>query len=451
MVKFVNIILEMHVIIIVMSLLTSIFIRLPFIRNKIDYKHALYLFYSLMVVSVLLASFGDTGAIKIFGNEESGGATSQLDSSAAVTTFFKIAQAPIKNHFELIAGIVLVSLAMGLVLTGFSLWRLVKTIQKHRIFKSVGHISIRVSENHQMPHAFSLWRKSYVVLPQEALSQRHHLKFIIKHEFEHIRQLDTALIFIMCVLKNLFFINPFIHVLFNTIKNIHELAVDSGIIKRFSKDETSYLRTMAWVFHLNFGEQSPALTNGFFGKNQIKEYAMRIQNIKRTKTKNLNLFLGIMMMIISTVAISCASQQYKEKLALSAVENKDQKNTYKLDVKIYENKKLISYPVILTMDGEEALIMSVNDKKYLEDRKDRTKKIDIGQYNEYTKMQIVTKKIEGSTVNVDVKASIKQSGQKLMQFHLVNKHNEGSVTVLQMGPYTVEMKITRFEQKTASL
>lgn len=450
MVKFVNIILEMHVIIVVMSLLTSIFIRLPFIRNKVDYKHALYLFYSLMVVSVLLASFGDTGAIKIFGNEESDGATSQLDSSAAVTTFFKITQAPIKNHFELIAGIVLVSLVMGLVLTGFSLWRLIKTIQKHRIFKSVGHISIRVSEKHQMPHAFSLWRKSYVVLPQEALSQRHHLKFIIKHEFEHIRQLDTALIFIMCVLKNLFFINPFIYVLFNTIKNIHELAVDSGIIKRFSKDETSYLKTMAWVFHLNFGEQSPSLTNGFFGKNQIKEYAMRIQNIKRTKTKNLNLFLGIMMMIVSTVAISCASQQYKKNLSIESSQKNQEKNLYKINVKIYEGKKVLTNATVISKEGEEAMILSVKDPQFLNEQNSDSMEMDFDKYKDYTKMQIIVKKSSADNVSVDLNASLKHLGEKT-QVHLKNEYKQGAKNDLNIGAYRVEMTVTDFTQKTASL
>lgn len=101
----------------------------------------------------------------------------------------------------------------------------------HRI-KSIGRVSVMVSDTVSVPFSTRGLRKFYVVVPQSIVMDPRTLSVSIAHELQHIRQKDVTSEVVVAALSPLFIINPFFWFMVRRLRKLRELACDFSCLRR---------------------------------------------------------------------------------------------------------------------------------------------------------------------------------------------------------------------------
>ncbi len=279
------------------------------------------------------------------------------------------------------------------------------------------------------------------MVPRISLQNRAYLRQIIGHEAQHIRNLDTSFIYLLFFLRNTFFINPAVHSLFNNLRSLHELHVDQEIALKRPQQKCLYLKTMAWVFESIQLNAYPQLTNGFFGKSRIKEYKMRINNIKNARKQNINFLSVLFFMGLCGLSVACASRYYNENLAVKSLPaKKERKVAYQVAFNIRENGKVMSSPRVISEDGETAAIIMANDPEFIRDQESTELELDIKKYKEALKLEVIASGAEEGYVQMDIKGLI-SNNSGIKEIHIKDKFKMGEL--IRTDGLDADMKVTK--------
>ncbi len=95
-----------------------------------------------------------------------------------------------------------------------------------------------------MPFCWSWVNQNFICIPQHFLTKRDHLRLIMQHELQHIRQGDTNWLHVISILKIFFCFNPFIFLWISLLKQLQEFACDEAIIFTKNVSTTTYAQCL---------------------------------------------------------------------------------------------------------------------------------------------------------------------------------------------------------------
>ncbi len=165
----------------------------------------------------------------------------------------------------------LIGAAILLVLLLVKLYSLYKLVNKVSNTKQANYKLIQLP---QTDIAFSFF--NYLFIGNNA----HGAKTIIRHELVHIRQKHSVDIVFLEMLKIINWFNPFIYLLQNSLKTVHEYIADEQTVAH----ETDPISYSTFLLNNAYGTGGPSVTHSFFNYNLLKK---RITMLNQKKSGNL--------------------------------------------------------------------------------------------------------------------------------------------------------------------
>ncbi len=145
----------------------------------------------------------------------------------------------------------------------------------------IGRISVRRTDRIQAPLTYGCLRP-VILLPGRALEgSGQELRYILQHEFVHIRHWDAVFKLAMVAVLCIHWFNPLVWVMCRLMNRDMELACDEGVLRRFGEDaRAGYAMTL-----IGMEEKKRVLLplyNGF-SKNAIEERVSLIMKYRKIK------------------------------------------------------------------------------------------------------------------------------------------------------------------------
>lgn len=208
--------------------------------------------------------------------------------------------------------------------------------EKHPLKRS---LSIRQTETIAAPLSYGVIRPVILMPKNTEWKNIYQLRYVLEHEYVHIRRLDMLTKLIMIAAVCIHWFNPLVWVMYILFNRDLELSCDETVVRRFGMDIKSVYATAL----ISMEEKKSGLTPlcNSFSKNAIEERIRAIMKIKKTSK---------FAVIISAVLVICVTGGFAtsasslEKKTETAQENGE--TTVALDeVNIREDESLSSSDV----------------------------------------------------------------------------------------------------------
>lgn len=149
--------------------------------------------------------------------------------------------------------------------------------EKHPLKRS---LSIRQTETIAAPLSYGVIR-SVILMPKNTEWKNiYQLRYVLEHEYVHIRRLDMLTKLIMIAAVCIHWFNPLVWVMYILFNRDLELSCDETVVRRFGMDIKSVYATAL----ISMEEKKSGLTPlcNSFSKNAIEERIRAIMKIKKT-------------------------------------------------------------------------------------------------------------------------------------------------------------------------
>lgn len=208
--------------------------------------------------------------------------------------------------------------------------------EKHPLKRS---LSIRQTETIAAPLSYGVIRPVILMPKNTEWKNIYQLRYVLEHEYVHIRRLDMLTKLIMIAAVCIHWFNPLVWVMYILFNRDLELSCDETVVRRFGMDIKSVYATAL----ISMEEKKSGLTPlcNSFSKNAIEERIRAIMKIKKTSK---------FAVIISAVLVICVTGGFAtsasslEKKTETAQENGETTVTLN-EVNIREDESLSSSDV----------------------------------------------------------------------------------------------------------
>ena len=165
--------------------------------------------------------------------------------------------------------------------------------EKHPLKRS---LSIRQTETIAAPLSYGVIRPVILMPKNTEWKNIYQLRYVLEHEYVHIRRLDMLTKLIMIAAVCIHWFNPLVWVMYILFNRDLELSCDETVVRRFGMDIKSVYATAL----ISMEEKKSGLTPlcNSFSKNAIEERIRAIMKIKKTSK---------FAVIISAVLIICVT------------------------------------------------------------------------------------------------------------------------------------------------
>lgn len=165
--------------------------------------------------------------------------------------------------------------------------------EKHPLKRS---LSIRQTETIAAPLSYGVIRPVILMPKNTEWKNIYQLRYVLEHEYVHIRRLDMLTKLIMIAAVCIHWFNPLVWVMYILFNRDLELSCDETVVRRFGMDIKSVYATAL----ISMEEKKSGLTPlcNSFSKNAIEERIRAIMKIKKTSK---------FAVIISTVLVICVT------------------------------------------------------------------------------------------------------------------------------------------------
>lgn len=149
--------------------------------------------------------------------------------------------------------------------------------EKHPLKRS---LSIRQTETIAAPLSYGVIRPVILMPKNTEWKNIYQLRYVLEHEYVHIRQLDMLTKLIMIAAVCIHWFNPLVWVMYILFNRDLELSCDETVVRRFGMDIKSVYATAL----ISMEEKKSGLTPlcNSFSKNAIEERIRAIMKIKKT-------------------------------------------------------------------------------------------------------------------------------------------------------------------------
>ena len=149
--------------------------------------------------------------------------------------------------------------------------------EKHPLKRS---LSIRQTETIAAPLSYGVIRPVILMPKNTEWKNVYQLRYVLEHEYVHIRRLDMLTKLIMIAAVCIHWFNPLVWVMYILFNRDLELSCDETVVRRFGMDIKSVYATAL----ISMEEKKSGLTPlcNSFSKNAIEERIRAIMKIKKT-------------------------------------------------------------------------------------------------------------------------------------------------------------------------
>lgn len=182
--------------------------------------------------------------------------------------------------------------------------------EKHPLKRS---LSIRQTETIAAPLSYGVIRPVILMPKNTEWKNIYQLRYVLEHEYVHIRRLDMLTKLIMIAAVCIHWFNPLVWVMYILFNRDLELSCDETVVRRFGMDIKSVYATAL----ISMEEKKSGLTplcNGF-SKNAIEERIRAIMKIKKTSKFAVIISAVLVICVTGGFATSASSLEKKTETA----------------------------------------------------------------------------------------------------------------------------------------
>ncbi len=166
-------------------------------------------------------------------------------------------------------------------------------------------LSIRQSDQILSPLSYGFWRPVILLPKSTKCGDRFQLRYVLEHEYVHIRYFDAAVKLLMAAALCIHWFNPCVYLMYIFFNRDLELACDEAVVRRFGEEKKS---AYAMALIEMEEEKSGLLPLGnSFSKNAIEERIGAIMKIKKISPLVHGLSAALVCGITLLFATSCGS------------------------------------------------------------------------------------------------------------------------------------------------
>ena len=182
--------------------------------------------------------------------------------------------------------------------------------EKHPLKRS---LSIRQTETIAAPLSYGVIRPVILMPKNTEWKNIYQLRYVLEHEYVHIRRLDMLTKLIMIAAVCIHWFNPLVWVMYSLFNRDLELSCDETVVRRFGMDIKSVYATAL----ISMEEKKSGLTPlcNSFSKNAIEERIRAIMKIKKTSKFAVIISAVLVICVTGGFATSASSLEKKTETA----------------------------------------------------------------------------------------------------------------------------------------
>ena len=182
--------------------------------------------------------------------------------------------------------------------------------EKHPLKRS---LSIRQTETIAAPLSYGVIRPVILMPKNTEWKNIYQLRYVLEHEYVHIRRLDMLTKLIMIAAGCIHWFNPLVWVMYFLFNRDLELSCDETVVRRFGMDIKSVYATAL----ISMEEKKSGLTPlcNSFSKNAIEERIRAIMKIKKTSKFAVIISAVLVICVTGGFATSASSLEKKTETA----------------------------------------------------------------------------------------------------------------------------------------
>lgn len=182
--------------------------------------------------------------------------------------------------------------------------------EKHPLKRS---LSIRQTETIVAPLSYGVIRPVILMPKNTEWKNIYQLRYVLEHEYVHIRRLDMLTKLIMIAAVCIHWFNPLVWVMYILFNRDLELSCDETVVRRFGMDIKSVYATAL----ISMEEKKSGLTPlcNSFSKNAIEERIRAIMKIKKTSKFAVMISAVLVICVTGGFATSASSLEKKTETA----------------------------------------------------------------------------------------------------------------------------------------
>ena len=182
--------------------------------------------------------------------------------------------------------------------------------EKHPLKRS---LSIRQTETIAAPLSYGVIRPVILMPKNTEWKNIYQLRYVLEHEYVHIRRLDMLTKLIMIAAVCIHWFNPLVWVMYILFNRDLELSCDETVVRRFGMDIKSVDATAL----ISMEEKKSGLTPlcNSFSKNAIEERIRAIMKIKKTSKFAVMISAVLVICVTGGFATSASSLEKKTETA----------------------------------------------------------------------------------------------------------------------------------------
>ena len=182
--------------------------------------------------------------------------------------------------------------------------------EKHPLKRS---LSIRQTETIAAPLSYGVIRPVILMPKNTEWKNIYQLRYVLEHEYVHIRRLDMLTKLIMIAAVCIHWFNPLVWVMYILFNRDLELSCDETVVRRFGMDIKSVYATAL----ISMEEKKSGLTPlcNSFSKNVIEERIRAIMKIKKTSKFAVIISAVLVICVTGGFATSASSLEKKTETA----------------------------------------------------------------------------------------------------------------------------------------
>ena len=182
--------------------------------------------------------------------------------------------------------------------------------EKHPLKRS---LSIRQTETIAAPLSYGVIRPVILMPKNTEWKNIYQLRYVLEHEYVHIRRLDMLTKLIMIAAVCIHWFNPLVWVMYILFNRDLELSCDETVVRRFGMDIKSVYATAL----ISMEEKKSGLTPlcNSFSKNAIEERIKAIMKIKKTSKFAVIISAVLVICVTGGFATSASSLEKKTETA----------------------------------------------------------------------------------------------------------------------------------------
>lgn len=237
--------------------------------------------------------------------------------------------------------------------------------EKHPLKRS---LSIRQTETIAAPLSYGVIRPVILMPKNTEWKNIYQLRYVLEHEYVHIRRLDMLTKLIMIAAVCIHWFNPLVWVMYILFNRDLELSCDETVVRRFGMDIKSVYATAL----ISMEEKKSGLTPlcNSFSKNAIEERIRAIMKIKKTSKFAVIISAVLVICVTGGFATSASSLEKKTEtaqengettVALNEVNIREDESLSSSDVEWWTAEEYAKWldeekEVLQSMIGEKAYI-----------------------------------------------------------------------------------------------